>query len=106
TGDYTLTGLAPGTYRVGFSDDSGHYFGEFWNDKATLEAADGIAVSESATVAGRNAVLASASHLRGRVTNSVGTGLAGIHVSAYTYSDQEGWYEFRSATTDASGNYD
>ncbi|KQW47444.1 hypothetical protein ASC77_13355 [Nocardioides sp. Root1257] len=103
-GAYTLSGLDSGTYRLGFADPAGVYRGEYWNDQATLETAIDIAVVASQTVTGRNASLASASHITGTVTSSTGVGVPGVDVTVYRYDD--GWYSFRETTTAANGTYD
>ena len=88
---YELAGLAVGTYRLEFTDPGGTYKREFWDDKGTLDSATDIPVAASQTVSGRNAALATASHVSGTVTNGSGTGLAGIDVTVYAFDD--GWFE-------------
>ena len=55
-GGYSLSGLAPGTYRVGF--DHVDHVAEFWHDTATLAGATKVTVGYSATVSGVSAQLA------------------------------------------------
>jgi len=104
SGGYQLDGLAVGTYRLGFVDPAGTYKREFWDDKATLDTATDIPVAASQTVSGRNAALATASHITGTVTGAGGVVLAGIQVTAYDYED--GWSGFRTVQTAANGTYD
>ena len=55
-GFYVVQGLPPGTYRLSFTDiPSG--VGEFWNDKATVEAADLIVLRVGQALTGFDAVL-------------------------------------------------
>ena len=107
-GDYDLGGLKAGTYRIGFSTWSGGHLSEFWDNATTVDAASDIVVGESATVAGKNAQLATASHITGKVTGPDGTGLSNVYVSAYqktagsTFWNQTGM----SASTNSEGDYD
>ena len=57
TGAYSLGGLAPGTYRVGFAHDD--HVAEFWQDAASLSGATDVVVGSSATVPGVDADLTS-----------------------------------------------
>ena len=43
-GFYVVQGLPPGTYRLEFYDPT-HDVGEYWNDKASLDAADDIVLT-------------------------------------------------------------
>ena len=80
-GDYNLGGLKAGTYRIGFRDDSsGNYLEEFWNDQPDVESATDIVVGAGDTVGGKDAVLAPAAHITGRLTNAAGTPLQNISV--------------------------
>jgi hypothetical protein len=56
-GTYTTPAVTDGTYRVRFSPPSG-YLEEYYDDKATLEAADPITVATPDTTTGIDAVLA------------------------------------------------
>ena len=84
TGAYDLGGLRAGTYRLGFQDPSGDHFGEYFDNVATLEAATGVTVGEGVTVSGKDAQLASPSHITGKVTGADGAGLAQVRVIAYS----------------------
>lgn len=57
SGNYQVDGLVTRDYRVQFSDPRGQYAGEYYNDKATLEAADNVRASLGATTADINASL-------------------------------------------------
>ena len=67
-GNYTIPGLAAGSYRLGFSDyGTGASFApsegfdfrvEYWNNKSTLATSDAIAVATGSTVTGKDAQLA------------------------------------------------
>lgn len=61
-GEYTVTGLAEGTYKVSFSDYTYGLPSEWYNDKANFDSADPITVTNSAPATGINAVLGSGQH--------------------------------------------
>jgi hypothetical protein len=104
-GRYTLTGLAPGSYKVRFSDQDGRFVPEYWNDKATLDAADDIEVASAEHVEDKDAVLAAAASIAGTVTDGTHP-LQGISVSVYRYDPTYEYYESLSTvTTDADGDY-
>jgi len=67
SGNYTITGLSPGNYRVRFygvciyfsdSRTTKTYFGEYYNDKLSLATADWVPVTAPNTTSGIDAVLA------------------------------------------------
>ena len=82
-GNYDLGGLKAGTYRLGFSSWSTGHISEFWNDAATVQTATDIVVGSSSTVSGKDAQLASGSHITGKVTGPDGAALQGVNVTAY-----------------------
>ena len=55
-GFYVVQGLPPGTYRLSFHDTTSG-LGEFWNDKASFDAADGIDLAIGQARSGFDAVL-------------------------------------------------
>jgi hypothetical protein len=54
-GYYVVQGLPPGTYRLQFGSTTG--IGEFWNDKASFDAADDIVLAVGQARTGIDAVL-------------------------------------------------
>lgn len=48
-GSYTISGLAPGTYRVTFADPNGGRFQEYWDNSSSFDGATPIPVSAGAT---------------------------------------------------------
>ena len=106
-GGYDLPGLVPGTYRLGFVDPSGALAPEFYNDKSSVATADDVTVGTAVVLTGRNAQLASAAHLRGKVTGAASAPLADVGVTVYAFdSVLQSWLGVAFASTDASGNYD
>ena len=78
-GTYDIGGLRAGTYRIGFSTYmNGAYIPEYWDDVRTVGAATNIVVGESATVTAKNAELAPASRISGKVTGRDGAGVAEV----------------------------
>ncbi len=69
-GTYRLSGLAPGTYRVGFLPQSGTYLSQYYNGKDTLQDADDIVVARRAAIADVDAVLAD-NPARGGISGTV-----------------------------------
>ncbi|MBO9522640.1 MAG: carboxypeptidase regulatory-like domain-containing protein [Nocardioidaceae bacterium] len=105
-GNYTLTGLVAGDYRLEFADEVGDYKTEYWNDRVDLATADAITVAANADVTGKNAVLTpvdtttpSGVDLTG-VVSGAGKPLSNVEVSAYRNGVYKG-----SATTRRDGRY-
>ena len=56
----------PGPTGSGSANSNGNYLEEFWNDQPDVESASDIVLGRRSTVAGKNAVLAPASHITGK----------------------------------------
>jgi len=101
-GDYTISGLAPGEYRVKLTPLSGTYGEEWWLDQREFGLADVITVGAEATVTGIDAQLGPGGGITGRVTEAgARAGIATVRVVVYDtkyeqlrqfYSDYEGFY--------------
>ncbi|WP_205474310.1 carboxypeptidase regulatory-like domain-containing protein [Nocardioides sp. SYSU D00038] len=107
TGAYDLAGLPPGTWRLGFADDTGAHAAEWWNDATSVEAATDVVVPADGTVAGRNASLARTATIRGTVTGS-GAPLPDVTVDVLArVVDQHGdrWEVVDSVQTATDGGY-
>jgi hypothetical protein len=70
-GVYAVSGLAPATYRVEFTDPTGKHVSQFYDARSTLSAADPVTVTSGSTTAAINAALAAVS--TGTSTVSTGT---------------------------------
>ena len=82
-GSYDLGGLPTGSYLVEFQRRIyGAYVTQFYNNKATIDLANPVAVTAGATTPGINATLAVAGHVTGTVKNASAVGLGGIQVNA------------------------
>jgi len=104
-GGYNLGGLAAGSCRVQFTDDSGLYGGVWYANKQNLAAATDVAVTAGVTTPGINATLAAAGHITGTVTDAGHAGLAHMTVTAYEADGLGGWSYVNEATTATDGTY-
>ncbi|MDJ0770864.1 MAG: carboxypeptidase regulatory-like domain-containing protein [Ilumatobacter sp.] len=101
-GNYTVTGLAPGSYRVYFHDSlSGVYLPEYWHDAPDFVSATPVAVTAGATTGSIDPVLGMGGTISGIVTDDLGAPLANAFVSASEFD----FGGFGSAFADALGAY-
>jgi 5-hydroxyisourate hydrolase-like protein (transthyretin family) len=97
-------GLPGGPYRVGFSDPSGNYATEFYQNAVSVVSATSIVIPENTTASGIDASMTLASKITGTVTGPNGTDpLVGIEVRAY--SPATPWETLSRAMTQADGSY-
>lgn len=103
SGDYTLSQLPAGAYKVGFDGSvDGNFAPQFANGKQSLTGADPVIVQAGSTASGVNAALVEGGQITGTVTDgSSGAPLQGITVSAYDATGAP----IAAVDTDASGNY-
>ncbi len=105
-GAYTLSDLAPGTYRVFFYDSAGAYLGEYYDGSHTEAGATDVLVVSGVTESNIDATLDLAGHIAGTVTELAGgTPLDGIEVNVYAFVDGA-WVSFGWMNTDVNGFYD
>lgn len=100
--------MPDGIYRVQFTDYSGFYASEVYDDVPgdAYSGGTSILVPVTSVVTGINASLVPGSTISGRVTASDGvTPLQNISVSPYRLTGDGGWSGSSSFTTDAAGNY-
>jgi hypothetical protein len=104
-GEYTISGLTSGSYRVGFSSSEGGNYEPQWYDGRSLGGdATPVSVTAPNSTSGVNAALASGGQISGRVTAaSGGAALANIQVCA----NQSGGIELfgNCASTNGNGEY-
>ena len=86
-GAYTITGLVPGTYRVGFRDPDGEWAEEWYDDTIYDRAQDVLVTGELTTPV--DASLARGGHIAGTVRDTEGNPLQGIDVSACRFMGEE-----------------
>lgn len=120
-GEYTITELPPGSYKVEFSPlpppsckglscQHANYITQYWNGQLALEAANTVVVKESETTLAINAELQPGGHISGRITNAsiYAQPIAGVHVcSRPTRTNIEGEREGERecAYTNGNGEY-
>lgn len=97
-GRYTLTGVAPGTYRLGFNEPAfmfsiPRYYANFFDGAADLESATDVVVTPGAVIPNVNARLDRYGIIRGRVTDEEGNPLSRIDVAVYHDNDGDGVWE-------------
>lgn len=108
-GDYTINGLAAGSYDVQFSDCSkGRYGSQWYPSKATARSATPVTVLPGSTVTGISAVMAVGGSISGRVASNSNQPLARICVDAddgttrstgFASTNQTGGYSITGLST-------
>jgi 5-hydroxyisourate hydrolase-like protein (transthyretin family) len=103
-GEYTITGLATGQYKVEFyPNGTQNYLTQFYNGKPSASEADTVSVTAGSTTSEINAALVAGGQITGKVTDAAGsTPLPDIQVSVY---EANGSYPVAYAVTDSSGEY-
>jgi Carboxypeptidase regulatory-like domain len=105
SGQYTLSGLQTGSYKVDFhACGTVGYVEQYYNNKPTLATATAVSVTAPSTKTGVNAKMVLGGTITGTVTNSAALPkpLPGICIQAFNAST--GSY-VGSGSTDASGQY-
>jgi len=108
-GSYDLSALPVGSYLVEFRDDNtGDYVTQFYNNKATIDAATPVVVTVGNATPNIDAVLAVAGHITGTVTAQVGgDALANISVNVYaSVDDYSNGNQAASTQTNPDGTYE
>ncbi|MCP4701406.1 MAG: carboxypeptidase regulatory-like domain-containing protein [Gammaproteobacteria bacterium] len=112
SGDYDISGLDAGDYQIEFSDSSGSYAHEYYNDAALSGSAESVSLSADGTTSGIDAQLAAGGSITGTIADANGTPLSGIKVSIhqqqgagewrtdYTASDENGTYTAKGLNTE------
>jgi Carboxypeptidase regulatory-like domain len=113
TGEYTIVGLATGSYKVEFSagetcGPSGctqqNYLTQFYNDKSSFSEADAVAVTAGSVKTGIDAAMVVGGQITGKVTDAASkAAIAGIQVCAQQASG--GGFGGSCASTNSSGEY-
>jgi 5-hydroxyisourate hydrolase-like protein (transthyretin family) len=100
-GTYTVAGLAPGPYKVGFQATSGNFAPQYYNGKSSLASADTITVVGGGTAQNIDATLTTGGKVTGTVIDSLHSGIAGVAVDVL---DSNG-NVLGSANTAPDGSY-
>ena len=103
-GDYVITGLSAGDFRVRFSPPIGsNLVSEYHPDTTDYSTAVPVKVAAGATVTGIDVSLSAGATVKGHVTDSDGRPVQGVNVSASSTAMLGGG--FGNAITDANGDY-
>lgn len=113
SGEYTITGLEAGSYKVEFHGQEfyeGGYVTQWYNGKPSFETADSVAVTAGGTATEINAAMQEAGgEISGTVTDATTGGpINGIEVCASPakYSEEYFYgYYYGCTSTNASGEY-
>ena len=101
-GSYTISGLAPGTYKVqGNNNRIGGYISEYYNNKRSWDQADIVTVVASQTTANIDFALEPGGAISGHVFEQDGvTPIAGAHLAAHGPDGR--WNYFADTSPDGS----
>ena len=106
-GEYTVEGLATGSYEVEFAPafKSGlNYITQYYNDQPSLADANSVAVTSGSTKSGIDAEMQEGGGIEGRVTGAVThQDLESIEVTAFEAGGNKS--RVGSASTDKNGEY-
>ena len=100
-GNYTLSGLPEGTYRIESRDDSGVYASIFY-DNVFYDHFTPVSISASSTTPGINFSLPKAGSISGRVTDASSSPISNLEVNVIDFSGGD-WVE--DTSTEADGTY-
>ncbi len=98
SGNYTISGLPPGNYRVCFDNNGLDYLLEWYDNQGSYAAADIVVVATSTTTADINAQLAPAGRISGQVTNAAYAPIESVVVAAYTTAGNMLLYTYTDAS--------
>jgi len=103
SGNFSVVGVAPGSYTLCYSSWEQNFAPEWWNDKASFATADFFTVG-STNITARNAVLAIGSIITGNVK---GPGSPGANLEYISVGASQSWDDCAGGDTqtDANGNY-
>ena len=102
-GEYAITGLVPGEYKIDFSSTTDAYFTQYYNGATSASEAAPIVVTPASTASGIDAAMVEGGRITGKVTSAATkAGVEGVEVCA----DSEGQELFGGCSeTNASGEY-
>jgi hypothetical protein len=102
SGEYAITGLPIGSYRIGFDGVGANYLIRYYDEAATLSAATPVTVAANTDTADIDAQLAEGGRITGRVTSAAtGSPIRGVLVCALVSASEA----VACAVTGASGEY-
>lgn len=102
SGNYTMSGIAPGSYKINFNASStGAYGSQWYSGKTDSGSADPVTVSSGQSTTA-NATLVLGGAVSGQLTSDGSTGIQGVTVQLI---DASGNYVPIFTYTDAGGSY-
>lgn len=109
-GDWSIEKVPVGQYKLEFTDpEYGLYAPQWYGGGADIDSATSVTIAPSYMSSGLDAEMVRYGHIKGRVIDSGGTGIAGISMVVLE-SSPEGWMEVSEGShqhsTDANGYYD
>ncbi len=101
-GEYAITGLPSGSYRIGFEGQEAGYVIQYYDDESSLSMATPVTVTSGGETSGIDAQLTEGGRIAGTVTNTTtGAPIPGVLVCAFVSA---GEIE-ECAATGVSGGY-
>jgi PKD repeat protein len=106
SGEYEISGLTTGSYKVEFYPENGaNYLTQYYSDKFSITEATVLSVADEATTSGIDAAMTAGGEIAGRVTRAATKeALEGIQVCVYEGDDEVSGYG-ACAYTNTSGEY-
>ncbi|MCL5291996.1 MAG: hypothetical protein M1548_05635, partial [Actinobacteria bacterium] len=110
SGDYTISGLVAGNYKVFFDSTGKNYTSQYYSDKISFNLANIVTIVSGVDLTGINARMHAGATIAGAVTDdsATPTPLGGIAVKAMpvdAYGNPDPGRPSMSATTGSDGNY-
>ena len=102
SGNYSIGGLATGSYRVHVNATAQDVPIQYYDGSATAEGATAVPVTDSFETGGIDFIIPTAGSITGTVTDGSSTAIAGAEVWAARFDSGSGG---RGAVTDSSGIY-
>jgi formylglycine-generating enzyme required for sulfatase activity/protocatechuate 3,4-dioxygenase beta subunit len=103
-GDYELSGLKPGVYRIEFEDESGEYAVEYYNNAVEFDLATNINLGNEQHLT-IDASMLLGSRISGKVTGPDGSPLADVWVEAFRLNSKGKWEWYEDTEANADGTY-
>ena len=106
-GTYTVSGLATGSYYVGFNDGCGasNYQPQFYNEKSSLAGSDVVSVTAGSTTSAINAAMQAGGQISGTVTDATSSSpVANVEVDVYA-TNSSGSTPVDTVCTASDGTY-
>ncbi|MBI5871455.1 MAG: carboxypeptidase regulatory-like domain-containing protein, partial [Actinobacteria bacterium] len=108
-GDYSVSGLQTGSYKVNFNPWHLNFSAEWYADGFDFAAATPVSVTSGAITSGVDVALAAGGTVTGRITNPFGEPASGVVVNIYEENcfneNEELLPPVASGVSDAEGNY-